>query len=459
MTNDIGAPGLVDIIELTAEKFDGGRKVDIRPLFSSIDISLSLSTPTIFAKLGLVDYSNFLNNENFTFVGEEFITIAFKRRNIEKTFRYKFVVSTMDMEVKTPSADSALFVLTLLSVDTFVNSATFKSKGYRGTITEIIKNILETELHTEIPIVEDRFIDSEADMTFAFTEIKPFEKIGILTPRAFKETENVTNMFMFYENRDGYCFEPLDNVIDRAKANTSVIQYTHSPAESVDREINLTGILSYNPTGTFDNHRRMFHGLYNSKVIKFDLYNKTTANTQYNSILDKIDSLKNLNRVDAGISNNFSSTAKSLGSLTYFIPWDSSTNDKTGESLLNNSPYSIILDQHSLDMKVFGTLDYDIGDPINVSILDNASLQDPDKKEDPRYSGKYIIHAITYSIATEQHGYMMYNNMRVIRNGTLTGTDFYNNQYTIGDIKIPSITYASAPSSQPNFRGASGTGE
>lgn len=459
MTNDIGAPGLVDIIELTAEKFDGGRKVDIKSIFSTIDISLSLNTPTIYAKLSLVDYSNFLNNENFTFVGEEFVNISFRRRNTETTFTYKFVVSTMDIEIKSDTADSSMYVLTLLSIDTFVNSATFKSKGYRGSITEIIKSILDTELHTQIEVVEDKFVDTEADMTFAFTEIKPFEKLQILLPRAFKETQNITNLFMFYENRQGYCFEPLDNIIDRANANTTIIKYTHSPVESIDREINLTGILNYSPVGTFDNHRRMFHGLYNSKVIKFDLYNKTAANTQYNSLLDKIENINALNRKDPGISNNFSSTAKSLGSLTYFIPWDSSTNDKTGESLLNNSPYSIILDEHSLDIKTFGTLDYDIGDPINVSILDNASLQDPDKNEDPRYSGKYIIHSITYTIGVEQHGYMMYNNMRIIRNGTLVGSDFYNNQYTLGDIKIPSITYASAPSSQANFRGATGTGE
>lgn len=435
---DIGAPGVIEVIELVAEKFDGGRKVDIKSIFASIEISTSLSTPTIYGVISLIDNSNLLNNETFTFNGEEFITIAFKRQNTDKTFRYKFVVSTMNMEIKTLSADSSMFVLTLLSVDTFVNSGLFKSKGYGGSITDIIKQILSTELKSEIRINEERFANTEIQSNYAFTEIKPFEKISIIVPRAFKETEYATNMYMFYETLNGYNFESLNDIIDRGKANTNIMSYSHTPLTSIDREININSILKYNPIGTFDNHRRMFHGFYNTKVIKFDFYNKTVANTQYNSILDARKPSLN-GRSDPGVSNTFSSTVKNLGSLTYFIPWDSSINDKTGETLLNNSPFSILMEEGSLEIKTFGNLEYDLGDPLNISILDNRSLQDNDKKNDPRYSGKYIIHAITYTIGVNQYGYSMFNNMKLIRDGALIDGRFYNDQYTTGGIKIPAI--------------------
>lgn len=435
---DIGAPGVIEVIELIAEKFDGGRKIDIKSIFSSIEISASLSTPTIYAVISLIDTTNLLNSEFFSFNGEEFITISFKRQNTDKTFRYKFVVSTMNMEVKTLSADSSMFVMTLLSVDTFVNSGLFKSKGYGGSITEIIKQILSTELKSQIRINEERFANTEIQSNFAFTEIKPFEKISILVPRAFKETEYATNMYMFYETLNGYNFESLNDIIDRGKSNTNVITYSYSPITSIDRELNFNSILRYNPIGTFDNHRRMFHGFYNTKVIKFDFYNKTVANTQYHSILDSRSPSVN-SRSDTGISNNFSSVVKNLGSLTYFIPWDSNINDKTGESLLNNSPFSILIEEGAMEIKTFGNLDYDIGDPININILDNRSLQDSNKKTDPRYSGKYIIHSITYTIGLNQYGYSMYNNMRLIRDGGLVDGKFYNDQYTTGGIKIPAI--------------------
>ena len=66
-------------------------------------------------------------------------------------------------------------------------------------------------------------------------------------------------------------------------------------------------------------------------------------------------------------------------------------------------------------------------------------MLDNDKKNDPRYSGKYIIHAITYTIGVNQYGYSMFNNMKLIRDGALIDGRFYNDQYTTGGIKIPAI--------------------
>ncbi len=444
MTNistDIGAPGSIEVLELTIEKFDGGRKADIKSIAAAIEITSSILNPTIFGKLVIIDYMDFLNNENLTITGEEFFNISFRRRNTQKTFTYKFVISTMNVENKSPSTDSAIAVLTLLSVDTFINSASFKSKGYNGTIDSIIKEIIKDELASEIPI-SDKFVETEGQVTFAFTEIKPFEKVQIISPRAFNNNPSITSIFMFYENMSGYNFEPFEDMMTRAEANTNIIEYTHTQLEVIDREIEYNGILQYSPKGTFDNHRRMFHGLYNTKLLRFDLITKS-LNVDYFNILDNIDNFKHLNRPDPGISTKFSSQAKNLGSLTYFIPYDSSIIDYTGESLSKNSPLSILLDENSLAIKVFGNLDYDVGDPINVVIMDNSSTQDTEKKADPRYSGKYLIHSITYSIGLDKHGFTMLNNLMLVRDGVLRNVDFYDKQYVTGDIKIPAFNNAS----------------
>lgn len=436
ISTDSKTPGTIEVVELSAQKLDSSAPVDIRSIVASIEFTVSLSSPTIFAKMMLIDNVDFLNNSIFTFTGEEFINLSVRRYGTDYKFSYKFVVSTLNAELKSISGDSSVYTLTLLSVDSFVNASSFKSKGYTGTITEIIQNILESELNTNIPI--NRFTDSVDGQTFAFTEIKPFEKISILTPRACLDSPSITSIFMFYENRSGYNFEPFENIMDRANSNTNITTYINTPLESVNREDSMNSILSYLPRGTFDNHKRLYYGLYNSNVKTFDFITKT-VNKQELSILEKSDSLKHLNRSDTGISSNFSEKIKNVGSLTYFIPTDSSILDRTSRSLLNNSPFSLILQEEALTIKTFGNLAYDVGDPLNIIILDNNQLYNDNKKEDPRYSGKYIIHSITYDIGINQHGYTMFNNILLIRDGSLRTLEFYNKQYTLGDIDIEAV--------------------
>lgn len=434
---DSKSPGDIEVVELTAQKFDGGTPVDIRGLVASISITASLNNPTIFAQILLIDNIDLLNNEVFSFTGEEFINISLRRTNTEFSFSYKFVVSSMSVEVKSISADSSVSSLTLLSVDSFVNSALFKSKGYTGTITEIVRSILETELKTSINI--NRFTDSEDGQTFAFTEIKPFEKIAMLTPRASLNSPSITSMFMFYESRAGYNFEPFEEIMDRAAANTDPISFVNTPLESLNREDQLNAILSYMPKSTFNTHRRMYHGLFNSNVKTFDFITKTVEKQEI-SILEKINDIKHLNTPDPGSSTNFSTKVKEIGSLTYFIPTDSSIIDKTARSLLNNSPFSILLQENTLIIKTFGNFSYDVGDPVLVTILDNNQLQNQNKKPDPRYSGKYLIHTITHEIGIDQHGYTMFNNIVLVREGALRDVNYYNKQYTTGDIAIDAIS-------------------
>lgn len=433
---DTKSPGSVELLELSAQKFDGGSPVDIRSIVASIDFTVSIANPTMFAKMLLIDNIDLLNNEIFSFTGEEFINLSVRRTGTEFSFSYKFVVSSMNVELKSPTSDSSLTSLSLLSVDSFVNSSLFKSKGYTGTITEIVRKILETELKTNIAI--NRFTDSVDGQTFAFTEIKPFEKIAMLTPRACLNSPSITSMFMFYESRTGYNFEPFEDIMDRAAANSDPISLVSTPLESVNRDDQLNAILSYMPRSTFNTHRRMYHGLYNSNVKAFDFITKT-VNRQELSILDKIDDIKHLNTADPGSSTNFSSTVKELGSLTYFIPTDSSILDRTSRALLNNSPFSILLQENTLIIKTFGNFSYDVGDPVLITILDNSQLQNQNKKPDPRYSGKYIIHTITHEIGVDQHGHTMLNNIVLIRDGTLRDVRYYDKQYTIGEIAIDAI--------------------
>jgi len=432
--------GVFDV-SVRAIKFDGKKEVDITSISGGINITIALNHQTISGDILLVDNINLLNSEQFSFVGEEFIEIKINKPGSDDQYTYKFVAAILNQEVKTPTVDSAVFTLTLLSTDAFVNAGSFKSAGYSGTGSDIIKTILQQELKTEVTIDDDNFEDPDGNLSYAFTRIKPFEKITVLTNQCYKNKASLTSTFMFYENKKGYNFETYERIMERAIANNEPITYTNTPMSYYDRETTLNSIISYNPRGAFDNFKRLYHGMYNTELLNFDFITKELRTENFN-LLENIDNVLHLNRADPGASDVFRQSANNLGAFSYYLPYDSSRDDNTSKAILYSSAFSILLSENTLTVKTFGNLGLDVGDVINVEILDNASTSDNEKGLDARYSGKYIVFAITYSLGTYAGGMQMFNNMYLVNDGAFRQANYYNQLYrdTNPDIAIPALT-------------------
>jgi hypothetical protein len=74
--NDIlNDPSAVIINKIEVEKFDGSKKLDIKALLVSLNLNSSMTFPSVFAYMLIGDSNNILDNEDFAFVGEEFVTV------------------------------------------------------------------------------------------------------------------------------------------------------------------------------------------------------------------------------------------------------------------------------------------------------------------------------------------------------------------------------------------------
>lgn len=427
--------------KVVATKFDNKKSVDITSIVAGINITTALNHQTVSGNISVADNVNLLNNEQFSFVGEEFIDITIKKPRTDDEYRYKFVAATLNQEVKSSTVDGAIFTLTLLSTDAFVNAGTFKSAGYSGTGSDIVKTILEQELKSEVTIDSSNFEEPDGNLSYGFTRIKPFEKITMLTNQSYKNKPSLTSTFMFYENRKGYNFETYERIMERAIANNDVITYTHTPLSYVDRETTFNSILNYNAKGTYDNFKRLYHGMYNTELLNFDFITKELRSESFN-LLENIDNILHLNRSDPGASDVFRQSANNLGAFSYLIPFDSSRDDYTGRAILYSSAFSILLSENILAIKTFGNLKLDVGDVINVEILDNSPVSDGTKGLDHRYSGKYVVFAITMSLGTTTGGMEMYNNMLLVNDGAFRQASYYNKLYadSTPSITIPALT-------------------
>ncbi len=443
---------IIDKIEL--ERFDGTRKVDINALVVALNIATDISNPSLYGNILIADSNDLLGKNASSLIGEEFITIFLRQPDQganfpEKTFEYKFVVTKVDMEYMPEQSSGSVFRIELRSIDNFINSGSMRSKSYANTPTGIVKSILENELKTDRPLVN--FEEADGLTAYAFVESKPFEKIAIVTAQTFSGREFVTSTFSFYESFEGYNFESIENIIQRnLQEDAKPIVYEYKSDVSADRD-GKTSIISYSKPYRFNTIEKLSYGFANTKVVQYDLVEKRAIANNITIAQELKDrSPQSLNNVDTRNSMTFLDKVKELGNLTYLIPYASDAGHKGGalpvrydytdRALLFSSPYTLILNENSLSIRVYGTLHQDIGKRIEIKIMDNLPHTEIQaKREDEHLSGIYLISAISHEIRNTGGKYEFFTNISCFKESSLRSTSYYDNLYDKEQINIPAL--------------------
>jgi hypothetical protein len=201
----------------------------------------------------------------------------------------------------------------------------------------------------------------------------------------------------------------------------------------------------------------MSHGFANTTVIQYDLIEKRPILNTI-TIVDELKrkAIPTLNTFDQRNSTTFINRIKELGSLTYLIPYSSDVGHKSGalpvrfdytdRALLYSSPYTLILNENTLQIRVYGTLHQDIGKKIEVRILDNIPItEDQLKRLDEQLSGMYIISSISHDINNMGGKYEFFTNISCVKESSLRNTAYYDNLYDNQQINIPALGGAGTP--------------
>mgnify|MGYP003332637846 CR=1 FL=1 len=400
---------------------DSVQELSLIKYIISFEFTTRMDNHTLFGTLILNDYDGIMNNEMFTITGEEFVIIEME--NIEGTkFYYKFVVGGIDLEVKNESGDSALLILSLVSVDFFSNSFLFKSRGYVNlNITDIVKKILDEELRSEIPL--ETFEDTLSSRTFAFTKIRPFEKIEILQQQSYSKNDYLFSKFFFYETKTGYNFRSFEDIIKKSNANTTPLTYYYSELSANLKIGNpfFRNIKKYEAFTRSNNFERIINGFYSGEVQRFDFNTKRVTKELF-SMADDIKKFvhvgtddKTLENLSLNVSENFSKSIGKSSMYTYFLPWNSEDemNDLTYKYYQYTKPFNHLLKENTLNIIIDGTFLIELGDPLIVEITDNNHPNDMNKNIDMRYSGRYIVHGINHIIQQKDQFGMFYHDMCV----------------------------------------------
>ena len=239
----------------------------------SINYYESVTSPSISMTVSFLDIDQMISVKGIT--GGEMIDLEIFIPDFEEKFKItsekqKMVLNSV-RDVVT-SANKQRATLEFISEESLVNETSRVNKKFTGNVTQIVKELLESEVKGIQTKKEIKTDDAVNKYSFVGNLKRPFETIQWLCPKAQASSKNFG--FLFFENRDGYHFKSVENLLKQEPE--FVYQQPSRPTET-DLRIIESNLNQSNDIGI---NARM--GMYSNKTIYIDLENETYEETDFN---------------------------------------------------------------------------------------------------------------------------------------------------------------------------------
>ena len=239
----------------------------------SINYYESVTSPSISMTLSFMDIDQMISQEGITggeMIDLEIIIPDFEEKFIIESKKQKLVLNSV-RDVVT-STNKQMATLEFVSEESLINETSRVNKKFTGNVTQIVKELLETEpkgIQTEKEIKTDNAVNK---YSFIGNLKRPFETIQWLCPKAQASAKNFG--FLFFENLDGFHFKSIENLLKQEPE--FLYQKPDRPTET-DLRIIESNLNQSNDMGM---NARM--GMYSNRTIYIDLENETYEETDFN---------------------------------------------------------------------------------------------------------------------------------------------------------------------------------
>lgn len=452
---------------ITIESTDQKRFVDLRGGVISIDYFEDILSPSVTAKMRVIDTGNTLIKERdeskktvsdsklkitnsvdrdgfrqalFTGLpiqGGERIDLKIKDRGTNQNGEEKvgldfsseskknLYVSGVSQILEETQRES--FVLNLVSKEAITNEITRVYKRYTGSISKNVKNILKDPLifnindDTELDKIVEKSLE---DYNFLGNLRKPFTVLITLASKSVpKNAVGKSAGFVFFQTQDGFQFKSIESLISKdPKAN---YKYTEINESSITKN-NDFNILQYSidknqdlidnlRTGSYSFTRFSFNPLtfeFKQNTYKYSEKNDDKSNGKMNHLggdgleLPKLsdDSKFTLDQVPSRII----SSVVDVGA-TFSI--SQKTNHNLDHFLGQNIMRYNLLNTQNVSMVVPCNTNLRAGDVINCEFPINSRDENLKLEIDTRISGKYLIRELCHHFESKRS----FTSMKLIR--------------------------------------------
>lgn len=442
-TNTLDKAGrfaLDDIALISYQSADGSnenpKSISIKTLVMEMNIYESLEGAGIYGNVVVADGQAILTHLPLT--GYE--QIEFKLATPGCSRGYDFSTRTghpmhiykiTDRQPTTPN--SQVYMLHFCSKEMLNNEMMRVNRTLTGSIDQMVVDIFRNDIEStkNLIIEETRGIHK-----FVMPRMKPFKAISKLASCA-EPLRYASSGMLFYEDATGYRFRSIENMLAIAGSARPVVAKFQQKPRNVKGGTGETDIIkemqtvdAYQVKDQFDTLKNLSNGVYASKMITHDIFNKTFTeldfdyNTYFPTIfhtehdgkgglVDNKGQLPLFNYKDDKMISD-----KPEGTLNFVSTTEKLQNDyegPEGERIMPTSmaqKLSFKSQVLSLDCKGFTGLS--VGDLVSFEIpaYEPAGTDNP-LHIDPYMSGRYIVRKIHHKINTSKDNHTM--NLELIK--------------------------------------------
>lgn len=251
-----------------------GQSVDIKNIMLELNLYEDIFSPVMTGDITLGDAGDIISSYNIH--GNEFITLSIDKpgldRPIVKVFRIYKIGSR-----KFGTASLQNYTIYFCSEELLLSTQVLVSKSYKGlTIDSMVKDILVNKLQVNpAKMANGLFTTAIGNFDIIIPKMQPLEAISWLTPRAYNNNQN---LFLFFENRDGFNFTSYENLLTQPVYTTysRSVKITPDPADNFN-SYNFISIIE-----DFDIIKAMRHGSFSSSLMVLDLVNRSFNKYNFN---------------------------------------------------------------------------------------------------------------------------------------------------------------------------------
>ena len=417
-----GAFELSDVILISYQSFDGAgtpKRLSIRSLVQEISIYESLDGKFLSGDMTLLDGTNAIQTLPIT--GFERVEFFFRTPGTDKGFDFSvktghpmFVYSLKNRSGVNPR--SQIYTLKFVSTEAIRNHQTRISQAFTGQIDQMVTDICYNYLKTKKDLMVE---DTKSNHKFVMPRLKPTKAIEQLRKNA-RSLHYENSGFLFFENGDGFNFKSYEGLFCKKDGSPRPVKAHYSPKIKnigEDPIYALQSVENFTILQQFDTLNNTANGVYASRLITHDLYNKTfeELDFDYNKEYGKQNHLEQDanggKRSDNGIlpffnyDNGDTFGNKSEGKIYYQSETKKIHNThelpESKDILQKRISQHIATNSLIIEITAPGTTELRVGDIVNFTLPKYAPFSKEDPKDNDKYlSGRYLISAARHHVST-----------------------------------------------------------
>jgi len=417
-----GAFELSDVILISYQSFDGAgtpKRLSIRSLVQEISIYESLDGKFLSGDMTLLDGTNAIQTLPIT--GFERVEFFFRTPGTDKGFDFSvktghpmFVYSLKNRSGVNPR--SQIYTLKFISMEAIRNHQTSVSQSFTGQIDQMVTDICYNYLKTKKDLVIE---DTKSNHKFVMPRLKPTKAIEQLRKNA-RSLHYENSGFLFFENGDGFNFKSYEGLFCKKDGSPRPVKAHYSPKIKnigEDPVYALQSVENFTILQQFDTLKNTANGVYASRLITHDLYNKKfeEIDFDYNKEYGKQNHLEQDanggKRSDNGIlpffnfDNGETFGNKNEGSIYYQSETAKIHNThelpQSKDILQKRISQHLSVNSIIIEITAPGTTELRVGDIVNFTLPKYAPHHANDSKDNDKFlSGRYLISAARHHVST-----------------------------------------------------------